>query len=351
MRRIPQAELRVGLIGYGTGGRYFHAPFIEATPGCKLAGVVTRSASRRAAIQSNHPGAKVFDSVRDLVDSGVDAVTVCTPVKTHSSLTNDLIERRIPVLCDKPFALNASDARETVTLAEGLQVPLTVYQNRRWDSDFLTIRKLADLGEIGEIRRLESSYERWAERSSPPEAGGGLLLDFGSHLVDQALNLNGQVQHVYAEVYENSTTMGDDFIMLLAHRSGRRSVLRGAWRQGSPAPRFRVTGTIASFVSPGPMDGQEQSLFDGKSPSTEGDEWGREPTWAWGAVGGGSVRTTVPSERGRWDLFYPLFMEAVRGKGPVPVDPWDAVATAEVIDAARVSARESRVVAMPGPNV
>jgi predicted dehydrogenase len=339
--------IRIGLVGYGFGGRYFHAPLIAGAPGCALAGVVTRSPDRRAEVADAHPGVPVFDSVADLIVSGVDAITVCTPAATHTALTDEVVQRGIPVVCDKPFALSAEAARHTVELAERAGVLITAYQNRRWDSDLLTVRGLLDAGELGEVRRFESAFERWASASEPPAAGGGLLCDFGSHLVDQALHLFGPVHRVYAETHELRPELEDDFQLMLAHRGGMRSRLSGTWRQGAPAPRIRVTGSKGSFVTSASLDGQEEALIAGRTPAGDGADWGREPETAWGSLSRGDELRAIPSERGRWDLFYEQFVRAVRGDGPVPVDPWDAVATATVLDAARRSAAEGRSVEVP----
>ena len=337
----------MGLVGYGFGGRYFHAPFIADTPGCVLAGVVTRSPDRRAEVARDHPGVAVHDTVDDLVAAGVDAVTVCTPAATHTALTDELLRRGLPVVCDKPFALDADAARRTAELADTKGVLLSPYQNRRWDSDLLTLRRLLDSGRLGEVRRFESAFERWAPQPEPPAAGGGLLRDFGSHLVDQALFLFGPVHRVYAETHEVDRGAEDGFQVLLQHTGGMRSQLSGAWRQSAPGPRFRVSGSEGSFVVTSPMDGQEDALVAGRSPASEGAGWGREPESAWGTLHLGDEREVVPSERGRWDRFYEQFAAAVRGEAPVPVDPWDAVATATVLDAARRSAAEGTTIDVP----
>ncbi|MDQ1619665.1 MAG: hypothetical protein QOE19_2234 [Actinomycetota bacterium] len=344
---MPDSDVRIGLVGYGFGGRYFHAPLIAGAHGCALAGVVTRSPDRRAEVAADHPGVPVFDSVAELVAAGVDAVTVCTPASTHTAVTDDLLQRGLPVVCDKPFALDAEAARGTVELAERLGVLLSVYQNRRWDSDLLTVRQVLDSGELGEVLRMESAFERWAPQPEPPAAGGGLLLDFGSHLVDQALLLFGPVQRVYAETHKAASGLEDDFVLLMQHGSGMGSHLSGAWRQGSPAPRFRVTGSAGSFVMTAPMDGQEEALVQGRTPAGEGEDWGREPEAAWGMLCRGDEVRPIASERGRWDVFYEQFARAVRGASAVPVDPWDAVATASVLDAARRSATERRSIDVP----
>ena len=339
--------VRIGLVGYGFGGRYFHAPIIAGAAGCALAGVVTRSPDRRAEVALDHPGVPVYDTVEEMVAAGVSAATVCTPAATHTAVTEDLLRRGVPVVCDKPFALDARAALHTVELAEREGVLLSPYQNRRWDSDLLTIRSLLQTRRLGEVRRFESAFERWAPQPEPPAAGGGLLRDFGSHLVDQALHLFGPVQRVHAETHEVAPESEDDFLLLLQHTGGVRSEISGAWRQSAPRPRFRVSGSEASFLVTSPIDGQEDALVAGRTPATEGDDWGREPQAAWGTLRRGTESELVPSERGRWDQFYEQFAAAVRGTGPVPVDPRDAVATATVLDAARLSAARGTTVDVP----
>jgi predicted dehydrogenase len=280
------------------------------------------------------------DSVDDLVAAGVDAVAVSTPAGTHSAVTDDLLRRGVPVVCDKPFALTAADARRSVELAEREGVLLSPYQNRRWDSDLLTVRRVLEEGRLGAVRRFESAFERWAPDPNPPAAGGGLLRDFGSHLVDQALFLFGPAERVYAETHEVAPEAEDSFEVLLQHAGGMRSQLSGGWRQSAPRPRFRVSGDAGTFVVTTAMDGQEAALVAGRDPAGEGEEWGREAEADWGTLHLGDEREPVPSERGRWDAYYAQFAAAVRGEGAVPVDPWDAVATATVIDAARRSAAD-----------
>ncbi|MGY1710958.1 Gfo/Idh/MocA family oxidoreductase [Geodermatophilus sp. SYSU D00758] len=334
--------VRFGLVGYGFGGRWFHAPLLAAAPDCDLLGVVTTSPERQALVATEHPGLATFASLEELAGAGAEAVAVSTPAGTHTALTERALRLGLAVVCDKPFALDADAARGSVALAADLGLPLSPYQNRRWDSDFRTVRALAGAGRLGTLRRLESRFERWDPEPGPPAAGGGTLLDFGSHLVDQALVLLGPVEAVHAEWRVRAGGLDDDVFLALAHTSGARSHLWGSWSEGAPGLRFRVTGSAGSYTVAGPMDGQEAALLAGRRP--DGGTWGAEPPERWGRLARGDDAETVPSERGAWDTFYPAFARAVRGEGPVPVDPADAVATAAVLDAARVSATEGRTV-------
>jgi len=338
------APVRIGLAGYGLGGRYFHAPLLASASNCEFLGVVTSSPERRRQVAEDL-ARPAFASLEELARAGAEAVAISTPAATHVTLTQQALRLGLAVACDKPFALDADSARETVRLAGQLGVPLTVYQNRRWDSDYLTLLELLGRGSLGTLTRFESRFERFRPQSAPPAAGGGTLLDFGSHLADQALLLAGPVLGVYAEMHYRADPDGldDDIFIALAHEGGVRSHLWGSWRQGAPGPRFRATGTSGTFVI-ADVDGQEAQLRSGASPASAGERWGTEPPERWGHLRRGDTAEPVPSARGAWNLFYPAFAAAIRGIQPVPVDPWDAVATAAVLDAARASARTGRVV-------
>jgi predicted dehydrogenase len=337
--------LRIGLVGYGFGGRYFHAPLLASAGECDFLGLVSTSAERRAAFDQHFPGRATFDSLEDLAAGGAEAVTISTPAHTHVELAQRALRLGLGVVCDKPFALDAASARDTVLLAERLGRPLSVYQNRRWDSDFRTIRKALDEGRLGEPLRFESRFERFAPAPGPSASGGGTLLDFGSHLVDQALVLFGEVRSVYAEMHvrEDAEHLDDDVFLALTHAGGVHSHLWGSWRQSAPGPRFRVTGTTATYIVVPAMDGQEERLIGGHTPASD-PEWGWEPEDRWGYLARDGRSEILPSERGAWDTFYPAFAAAVRGGGPLPVDPRDAVETARVLDAARTSAEDGRLV-------
>lgn len=246
--------VRIGLIGYGFGGRVFHAPLLAAAPEYEFLGVVTTSPERRAQVAQD-VSRPAFDSLEDLVRAGAEAVAVSTPAATHVRLVRQALELGLAVVCDKPFALDAASARATVELAEKQGRPLTVYQNRRWDSDFLTLRTLLDSGEIGTVVRYESRFEVFRPEAGAPAAGGGTLVDFGSHLVDQALVLSGPVERVYAEMHHRDDEDGldDDVFVALTHRNGVQSHLSAGGRvprdpacasPGPRAPSSSTTGTV-----------------------------------------------------------------------------------------------------------
>lgn len=337
--------VRIGLVGYGFGGRYFHAPLLAAAPGGELVGVVTASAERRAQVGAEHPEVPCFDSLSALAAAGAEAVAISTPVDTHSALTDEATGLGLSVVCDKPFSLDPAAARRSVGLAAERGVVLSPYQNRRWDSDFLTVRAHVDGGTLGEVRRFESRFERWAPSAGPGPSGGGTLLDFGAHLVDQALTLLGPVESVHAEWRTRENGLDDDVFVALRHAGGAVSHLWGSWSQAAPGPRFRVTGSTATLVVT-TADTQEERILAGARPGGDAP-WGLEEPSDLDRLFTPDGSRAVRLEPGAWDTFYPAFARAVRGEGPPPVPAADAVATAEVLEAARVSA-ERRTTVRPG---
>jgi predicted dehydrogenase len=338
--------VRIGLVGYGKGGRLFHAPLIGHAEGCVLGGVVVRSPERQAALAADLPDVPVAGSLAELADGGVDAVVVTTPLDSHMELVREAVGLGLPVVCDKPFARDAATARETVLAAERTGVLLSVYQNRRWDADFRTVQQVVTAGEVGEVRLFESRMEQPPQPEGLPVTGGGALLDLGSHAIDQALHLFGPVRSVYAELRMAPGEVGFDegFFVALRHDGGAISHVTGNWaRQGDVGWRFRVDGAAATLVVPDD-DGQTARLMDGRTPESDGAAWGAVPESRWGAVHRGGVAVPVPSQRGDWSAFYTGFARAVRGDGLPPVDPWDAVAGLEVLDAARAGAANGQVV-------
>ena len=177
--------VRIGLVGYGLGGRAFHAPLIVSANELALVGVVTTSDDRREQLAEDHPGVPAVDSLRALVEAGAEAVAISSTTGTHTELTDEALSLGLHVVCDKPLAVEATAARESVALAERLGLLLTAYQNRRWDSDFLTIKRLLAEQVLGDVFRFESRFERWAPGAPrawwraelPPEQGGGVRLD------------------------------------------------------------------------------------------------------------------------------------------------------------------------------
>ena len=349
------ADLRAAIIGYGLAGRFFHAPLIAATEGLVVSSVVTSSPERRAQVSREHPDARILTSPTELWESAEDhdLVVVATPNVAHAPLATNAIDRGLPVVVDKPLAMTSGEAEALLSRAERASKLLTVFQNRRWDSDQLTLARLLAEDRLGTVLRYESRFERWrpsanAESwrdSTSPELGGGQLLDLGTHLVDQALVMFGPVTHVYAEVDARRGAPGDDdAFVALRHAHGVISHLRASAITAAPGPRLRVLGTKAAFVVQD-LDGQEDVLRSGTRPD-EVLAWGSEPEARWGRLVSGEESAPVPSERGDWPRFYALLLRALRDGDSPPVDPHDAVAALRVLEAARRSAASREVVTL-----
>ncbi|WP_420128983.1 Gfo/Idh/MocA family protein [Longimicrobium sp.] len=344
-------EIRVGLIGYGLAGSVFHAPLVAATEGMRLAIVVTGNADRAEQARREHPGVEVLGSAEQLWARAdeVDLVAVASPNTTHVPYARAALRAGLAVVVDKPLAATSAQAQALVDEARRLDRLLSVFQNRRWDGDFLTLRRLLARGALGDVHRFESRFERWRptpkegwRESGDPADAGGTLYDLGSHLIDQALVLWGPVARVYAEVDRRrpGVQVDDDAFVALEHASGVRSHL---WMSATAADhdlRFRVLGSRAAYVKHG-LDMQEGALKQGARP---GAGWGAEPEARWGRVGAVDAWALVPAEPGAWPAYYAGIAAALRDGAPPPVDPADAVQGLRIIEAARRSAAERAVV-------
>jgi scyllo-inositol 2-dehydrogenase (NADP+) len=338
---ISSRRIRTGLIGFGLAGRVFHASLLAADDRYLLSAVVTGDVARRAEAAALFPAARLCSSSQELFEGpgDLDLVIIAAPPTTHVGLAHEALDRGVAVVLDKPLSVTARDGTALVERATELGLPLTVFQNRRWDGDFLTLRTLVENGSLSGIRRFESRYEwwkpaetkRWKAEATPAE-GGGVLYDLGAHLIDQAIVLFGPVERVYAELAAHRVGGGradDDTFVSLWHSSGVRSQL---WMNGMAAqvgPRFHVLGASSAYTKWG-LDGQEASLKSGKLPSEEG--YGVEPEATWGVLGADGALQRVRTERGDYPAFYAALAESLRNGGPLPVDPRDAVAVIEVIE-------------------
>jgi predicted dehydrogenase len=313
--------------------------------------VVTGNAGRAAAARRDHPGVRVVPTADALwkVAHELDLVVVSTPNATHVPLARAALAAGLPVVVDKPLAATADEARALIADARRRGLLLTVYQNRRWDGDFLTVRRLLADGAWGTPLRFESRFDRWRpaprggwRESDDPAQAGGLLYDLGSHLIDQALQLFGPATHVYAELDRRraGTTTDDDSFVALTHATGVRSHLWMGYLAAQPAARLRVLGDRAAYVK-WSADPQEAALRAGQRPGGPG--WGEDPPEDWGRLGAGDDVRPVRTEPGAYQRFYEGVVRALRDGAPPPVDPQDAVAALEVIAAAQRSAREQRV--------
>ncbi|MEW1910525.1 Gfo/Idh/MocA family oxidoreductase [Kitasatospora sp. NPDC085895] len=353
MTSAPRTPFRVGLIGYGLAGSAFHAPLIATTPGLQLVAVVTANPDRRDRLHRAHPGAQPLDTPADLFDRAedLDLVVVASPNRTHVPLAEAAVAAGLPAVIDKPLAGSAVEAARLCDAAERAGVLLSVFQNRRWDGDFLTARRLIGEGALGRVHRFESRFERfrpkpkpgWRELADPAEVGG-TLYDLGSHLVDQALTLFGPAESVYAEIdtRRDGAVVDDDAFLALTHASGVRSHLWTSAVAPVGGPRLRVLGDRAGYVKFG-MDPQESDLRAGRTPG-DGYPWGADDPAAYGTLGTDEGAERIPTDPGDYPAYYAGIAASLADGTPPPVDTRDAVAALTVLEAARTSAATGSVV-------
>ncbi|WP_309134168.1 Gfo/Idh/MocA family oxidoreductase [Cellulomonas sp.] len=344
--------LRVGLIGYGGAGRGIHARLLRET-GDEVVAVVTRS--RADAVREDWPAARVVPDVDALLARAedLDLVVVASPTGDHVAHVRATLEAGVPVLVDKPLATTERDAQALVRLAQERDGRLTVFQNRRWDPEQLTLRALLDAGELGRVHRFERRWERfrpepqhrWKEQD--PDAGG-LLLDLGAHLVDSAVQLFGPVRRVHAELRALTTPAVDDVFLALEHAPDADghvvlSHLQAGGLVGAPGPRTRVLGDRGAYLVTS-FEG-EPTPFAALDDAQEHARRPEEPEHE-GWLVRGAERTPVPRAPGGHADVYRAVRRWLREDGPVPVDPQDAVRTARVLDAARRAADEGTTVVL-----
>ena len=345
------APLGVGIVGYGLAGRYFHGPFIAAVDGLRIAAIATTQPARRADAQREHPDAALVGSMDELLDRpDVDVVVIASPNLTHVPLGIQALEAGRHVVTDKPIATGVADAERLVDAAERSGRLLSVYHNRRFDGDFLTVRSLVESGVLGPIDSLESRFEirvpladAWREDAS--EAGGPHR-DLGAHLVDQALLLFGDAVRVVGQLDRRrpASAIDDAAFVAIEHAGGERSRLWTSLIAAWGRPRFRVRGLAGEYVKD-ERDPQERRVLAGRQPSEPG--FGDEPPEDWGtlyAVDREPVR--IRTETGDYRRYYEAFRDAVLGSGPVPVDPLDAIRGLRVLEAAEQASRSGSVVAV-----
>ncbi|MEV0369119.1 Gfo/Idh/MocA family oxidoreductase [Streptomyces sp. NPDC050636] len=363
----PRPPLRVGLIGYGLAGSVFHAPLIAATDGLVLDTVSTANPERQAQARAEHPQVRTVGTPEDVLSraADLDLIVLASPNKTHVPLADAALRAGLPVVVDKPLAATAAEAERLAALADDRGLLLSVFQNRRWDNDFLTVRKLIEDGALGDIQRFESRFERWRPQpkggwreSGDPAEIGGLLYDLGSHLADQALTLFGPAASVYAEsdVRRPGAEADDDTFIAITHTNGVRSHLWVSATTAQLGPRFRVLGSGAGYVKYG-LDPQEAALRAGLRPGADGADgaqgaaWGVEPESCWGRLGSGESPQTgggkpVPTLPGDYPAYYAAIADALREGGAPPVTAAEAAAALRVLEAAKTSAAEGRVVTL-----
>jgi scyllo-inositol 2-dehydrogenase (NADP+) len=341
-------DIAVGLVGFGFSARTLHRPLILAA-GMQISAVLTR---QQQAVAEILPSARVVPDMQALLGSEpLDLVVIATPNHLHYTQALAALEQGKHVVIDKPLALSSLEADGLIEAAQRRGCKLSVFQNRRWDSDFLTLQRLAAQDVLGGIVAYEARWdrfrpvvaERWREQ---PHFGGGVLYDLGAHLIDQALCLFGKPDWLQADVFaQRSGALADDGFEIRMGKGELRIALGVSSLAADHALRYRVHGLKASYRKSG-LDVQEQQLRAGLLPQRP--EFGLEPQAQWGClVGADGQEASVAAERGRWSEFYSSMRRSLEQDGPVPVGAAEARDVLGTIEAARRSSREGRRIEFP----
>jgi scyllo-inositol 2-dehydrogenase (NADP+) len=324
-----------------------------------VAAIVTSNPERQDRARRDYPSATILTDADEIWrhPTRYDLVVVATPNRTHVPLGLAAMNVGLPVVIDKPMSATVADAQQLIESSNSTGTLLTVFQNRRWDNDFLTVRHILDANLLGPLTRFESRYERyrpeprshaWREAAAPEEAGG-LLYDLGSHVIDQAVQLFGVPVRVYAEVEKrrSGVVVDDDTFIALQFESGVRVHLWMSVTARIQGPRFRVSGLRGTYEKYG-LDPQEPALVSGMRP---GDTiWGKEPREHWGRlstdVNGLHIDTPIETLPGAYEQFYAQLRDALVSGGKVPVDPAGLLTTLRIIEAAKKSGQSGKVIEM-----
>jgi scyllo-inositol 2-dehydrogenase (NADP+) len=333
--------MNVGLVGFGFAGRAFHAPVISSVPGLKLTSILQRTGSDAL---ERYPHARLVRSLPELLaDQQMRLVVIATPNNSHFDLARDCLLAGRHVVIDKPFTTTAAEALKLIDLAKSRDCILTVYHNRRWDGDFLTVRKLLAAGALGRLVDFRSSFDRFRPRLKPgawrerAEPGAGLLFDLGPHLIDQALVLFGLPRRIHADVrIERDGAVVDDAFDLDMYYPDLRVRLSATMLAAAPSARFTLHGTSGSFIKFG-LDPQEEALRRGDVPG--GADWGKDPEKCWGQLFTGSegriCASSVAAERGDYRAFYEDLRDAIAANRPPAVTSEQAYNVMQILERAK----------------
>lgn len=346
--------INTGLAAFGMSGQVFHAPFISTNPHFNLSKVVERS---KELSKARYPDATIVRSFNELIaDSNLELIVVNTPDSTHFEYARMALEAGKNVVVEKPFTSTLKQAEELIALAKEKGLMITVYQNRRWDSDYQTLREILDKGLLGRVVEFESTFARYRNYIKPGtwketgELGGGLVYNLGSHLIDQALLLFGMPEAVYADIDTlRSGGKVDDYFLIHFIRpefdSRLKITLKASYLMREPEPRFTVHGTLGSFIKYG-VDKQEAALLDGEMPNQP--HWGEESSTDWGLlhteINNEVIHQKYPSHQGTYASFYENIYNHLRSNTPLCVDEKSILNVIKVIEACYESQRKGMVI-------
>lgn len=331
-------QIQVGIIGYGLSGQVFHGPFLKASTHFNVHFIYARDAAKKALAKADFPEAEVVSDVNLLFESNLlDLIVICTPNVQHYELAKSALESGKHVVVEKPFTVTSEEAKSLILIAAKNNLKLSVYHNRRFDGDFLTVKSLIEEETLGRLVSFESHFDRfrpafkensWKEDALP---GSGILYDLGSHLIDQALCLFGRPHELYATLSRERMGVVDDAFEVILYYPQLKVTLKASNLIKEPTPRFALYGTTGAFVKYG-LDPQEDALRAGKLPLTS--DWGKENESDWGILNTLEKRTPLPTHSGSYDDFYQGFYLSLISDAPLPVSAIDGLMVIQLIEAA-----------------
>jgi len=345
------SPIKTALLSFGMSGKVFHAPFLQIHPGFQLAGAWERS---KKLIQQSYPGVTSYESLESLLaDDSIELVVVNTPTDTHYEYAKLVLLAGKDIIVEKAFTTTVAEAIELKELAEKLNRKLSVYQNRRWDSDFKTVKNIIEAGLLGKLNEAEIHFERFKPELNTVKKhkeiatpGAGLLKDLGPHSIDSALCLFGMPEALFADIrITRETSVVDDWFDILLYYKEIRVRLKGALLVREALPGFILHGTKGSFLKKR-TDVQETDLVAGKMPNTT--NWGTEPISEQGLLhtekDGSIIRERVPSLQGNYYDYYDLVYKAITENKPMPVTADDGINVMRIIESAIQSCKEKKLV-------
>jgi scyllo-inositol 2-dehydrogenase (NADP+) len=341
--------INTALASYGMSGIVFHGPLLETHSGFKITKILERNKNNS---EGKHPGSELvrdYDSI--LQDKNIELIVVNTPDYLHYEMSMQALEAGKHIVVEKPFTLKSEEANKIIELGKKKGLMVSVFHNRRWDGDSLTVRKIIKEGELGRLVSYESHFDRfrnfiqtsWKEDNS---LGAGTLYNLGSHMIDEALNIFGMPKFLFADVRGMRTNSKvDDSFDIILHYPKVKCLVRGSYLVKEQGPRYILHGTEGSFLKPG-LDPQEAMLKEGKAPNMK--NWGEDDPTFYGTlntgIGGEEVRKLVPTTPGNYLAYYDNIYAHIRNNDPLAVKPEEARDVIRIIEAAYESAEKEMVI-------
>jgi predicted dehydrogenase len=345
-----ERKINVGLASFGMSGKVFHAPLLTAHTGYVLKSIVERTKSEAG---TYYPKAIIRRSFEELIaDNQIELVIVNTPDHTHYPLTKLALEAGKHVIVEKPFTQTVEEGLKLISLAKEKNKLLSVFQNRRWDGDFLTVQKIIANKQLGRLVEYEAHFDRFRNYIQPntwkedATTGTGTLYNLGSHLIDQALVLFGMPTAVFADIRSLRTgSKVDDFFELILYYDSQRVTLKASYLVKEPGPHFILNGTHGTYIKYG-LDPQEEALKSGISPNSPG--WGSEKEKFWGILNtenpNQQFKGSIETLSGNYLSFYNNIYDALVNKSNLEIEPEDALNVIKIIEAAGESNKRGKVV-------